>query len=189
MHATTMHHVLRHSNKEAELLSKKGDLLWALVRGQLPLEGEQQKIPLWKGFYQEKTKDENKPIHDIHYLSAINHSPTKFHIVKEILVQVKAKVSALGLLVNDLVLDHAIYKKALEVLHNRKNAKLTDFINLRMSGFHACNVFLAMIRKRFGSAGLRDLIVETRLAGPDQVKGILKGKHYNYGIRISKVVF
>ena len=46
-----------------------------------------------------------------------------------------------------------------------------------------------MIGKRFGLAGLRDLIVEARLAGPDQVKGILKGKHYNYGIRISKIVF
>ena len=46
-----------------------------------------------------------------------------------------------------------------------------------------------MIGKRFGPAGLRDLIVETCLTGPDQVKGILKGKHYNYGIRISKIVF
>ena len=48
---------------------------------------------------------------------------------------------------------------------------------------------MALIGKRFGSAGLRDLIVQTCLAGPDQVKGILKGKHYNYGIRISKIVF
>ena len=40
-----MHHVLRHSNKEAELLSKKDDLMLALVLNQLPLEGEQQKIP------------------------------------------------------------------------------------------------------------------------------------------------
>ena len=40
VHPTTMH-VLRHSNKEAQLLSKKGDLLWALVHSQLPFEGEQ----------------------------------------------------------------------------------------------------------------------------------------------------
>ena len=37
-----------------------------------------------------------------------------------------------------------------------------------MGGFHACNVFLAVIGKRFGSAGFRDFIVEPRLAGPDQ---------------------
>ena len=59
-------HVLRHSNKEAQLLSKKGDLLWALVHSQLPFESEQQKIPGSKGLYREVTKDENKPIHDIH---------------------------------------------------------------------------------------------------------------------------
>ena len=130
VHPTTMHHVLRHSNKEAELLSKKGDLLWALVRNQLPLEGEQQKISDWKGFYQEVAKDENKPIHGIHYLPAINQSPTKFDTVQKMLVQVKAKASTLGLLATDLLLDYAIYMKAVEVLHNRKNAKLRDFIKL-----------------------------------------------------------
>ena len=104
-------------------------------------------------------KDKNKPIYELHYLSAINQSPKK-------------------LLAIDLVLDHAIYMKVLEALHN-----------LRMGGFHACNVFLAVTGKRFGSAGLRDLIVKAHSAGPNQVRGILKGNHYNYGIRISKIVF
>ena len=115
-------------------------------------------------------KDKNKPIYELHYLSAINQSPTK-------------------LLATDLVLDHAIYMKILEALHNRKNTELKDFINLRMGGFHACNVFLAVTGKHFGSAGLRDLIVKAHSAGPDQVRGILKCNHYNYGIRISKIVF
>ena len=57
-----------------------------------------------------------------------------------------------------------------------------------MGGYHACNVFLTVIGKGFGSAGLKDLIVEARSAGPDQVKGTLKGKHYSYDIRISKIV-
>ena len=35
---------------------------------------------------QEVAKDENKPIHDIHYLPAINQSPTKFDTVQEMLV-------------------------------------------------------------------------------------------------------
>ena len=158
------------------------------MRSQLPLEGKQQKIPGWKGLYQEVTKDENKPIHDIHYLPAINQSPTKFDSVQKMLAQVKTKDSALSLLATDLVLDHAIYKKGLEVLHNRKNAELRDFINVRMGGYHACNVFLTVIGKGFGSAGLKDLIVEAPSAGPDQVKGTLKGKHYSYDIRISKIV-
>ena len=36
---------------------------------------------------------------------------------------------------------------------------------------------------------MRDLIVEARLAGPDQIKGIMKGKHYNCHICVSKIVF
>ena len=79
--------------------------------------------------------------------------------------------------------------KTFEVLHNRKNVELRDFINLRIGGSLTCNVFLAVIGKCFGSTGFRDLIAETCLADPDRVKGIFKGKHYNYGIRISKIVF
>ena len=131
------------------------------------LEGEQQMFSGWKGFYQEVTKDENKPIHDIHYFPGINQSLTKFDAVQEMLVQVNEKASALGFLATDLDFDHAIYMKALEVLQNSKNVELRDLINIRMGGFYACNMFLAVIGKRFQSAGLRDLIVEALLVGPN----------------------
>ena len=101
----------------------------------------------------------------------------------------KAKAEALGLTCTDLVLDHAIYAKALEVLQNTNNADLKEFINLRMGGFHACGIFLAVIGKRFGSAGLHDLTVEACLSGPESVNQILNGKEYNDGIRICKVIF
>ena len=185
----TMTTITRNSNKHLELVSKKGDLIWALARYQLILEGEDQVIPGWKGFYQEVTDSQNKPLHEVFYLPAINQSPTKFDTVQEMLKQVKEKASALGLTETDLVLDHAIYAKALEVLHNPSNLTLKNFINLRMGGFHACNVFLAVIGKRFGSAGLKDLMIEARLAGPEQVNRILEGKHYNFGVEISKIVF
>ena len=106
VHSTTMHHVFRHSHNKAELLSKKADLLWALVRSQLPLEDEQTKDSRLKGIL--PRGDENKPIHDIHYLPAINQSPTKFNTIQKMLAQIKAKASTLGLLATDLVLDHAI---------------------------------------------------------------------------------
>ena len=100
----------------------------------------------------------------------------------------KAKAKALGLTCTDLVLDHVIYAKALEVLENPNNADLKEFINLRMGGFHACGIFFAVISKRFGFAGLHDLIVEARLSGPESVNQILNGKEYNYGIRIKLCV-
>ena len=100
----------------------------------------------------------------------------------------KAKAEKLSLTCTGLVLDYAIYAKALEVLQNPNNADLKDFINLRMGGFHAYGSFLAVIGKRFGSAGLLDLIVEACLSGPQSVNQILNGKEYNYGIRICKVI-
>ena len=58
-----------------------------------------------------------------------------------------------------------------------------------MGGFHAGRIFLTVISKRFGFAGLHDLIVEASLSGPESVNQILNGKEYNYGIRICKVIF
>ena len=77
--------------------------------------------------------------------------------------------------------------KALEVMLNPNNFELRDFINFQMGGFHASCIFLAVIGKRFGSAGIRDLIVEAGLTGPDSVERILMGKHYNRGIRIANL--
>ena len=69
---------------------------------------------------------------------------------------------------SDFVLDHKIYAKDLEVLQNPNNANLKDFINLRISGFRACGIFLVVIGKRFRSGGLHDLIVEARLSDQSQ---------------------
>ena len=101
----------------------------------------------------------------------------------------KAIAEAPGLTCTDLVLDHVIYIKVLEVLKNPNNVDLKEFINPRMGGFHACGIFLAVIGKRFGSADLHDLIVEAGLLGPESVNQILNGKEYNYGIRICKIIF
>ena len=128
-------------------------------------------------------------MHDIHYLPARNDSPTKYDTIQEILTQVKAKAEAFSLTCIDLLLDHAIYAKALEVLQNLNNADLKNFINLIMGGFHACRFSLAAIGKKFGSAGLYELIVEARLSGLQSVNQILNSKEYNYVIRICKVIF
>ena len=55
--------------------------------------------------------------HNISYHPAINKSPTKMDTVLEVLQQVKVK-SGLALKYADLVMDHAIYSKALELLTN-----------------------------------------------------------------------
>ena len=74
--------------------------------------------------------------------------------------QVKAKAEALINTEVDLVLDHTIYCKALLILMEPKNIQLKNFINLRMVGFDASCIFIAVIGKRFGAAGIKDLCIE-----------------------------
>ena len=52
-----------------------------------------------------------------------------------------------------------------------------------MGGFHATCAFLGDIGKRFGDAGLKDVIVETWILGENAVQKVLRGKHYNNGMR------
>ena len=71
----------------------------------------------------------------------------------------------LGLTETDIVLDQAIYAKAVEILMNPIHEELNKFIVLRMGGFHITCIFLGVIGKRFGDGGLRDLIIESNILG------------------------
>ena len=58
------------------------------------------------------------------YLPTINKSPTKMETVQEVLIQVKQRAEALTLNETDLVLDHAIYCKAVETVMQKRNVEL-----------------------------------------------------------------
>ena len=118
--------------------------------------------------------------------------PTKISTVREVLRQVKEKAEALKNKEADLVLDHAIYFKALKVIMDPIilviNLELRNFVNLRMGVFHASCIFIAVIGKRFGAAGLKDVYIEASLIGIGSVDRVLKGKHYNKGVRALKII-
>ena len=96
--------------------------------------------------------------------------------MQEIIIPCKEKAIKFNLEETDLVLDHAIYAKALEYLLRKENQELNTFINLRMGGFHTTCIFLGVIGKRFGDGGLRDLAVEAGIIGQGNVDQALKSK-------------
>ena len=107
-----------------------------------------QTVPGWKGFYHLELKTNAvSPTNNVFYLPSIDKSTTKINTVYEVLLQVKAKAEALRNTEADLVLDHAIYCKALLILMKPKNIQLKNFINLRMGGYHASCIFIAVIGK------------------------------------------
>ena len=81
-------------------------------------------------------------------------------------------------------MDYATYAKAVEIVMNEKYTDLRTFINIWMGGFHAASIFLGVIGKGFKDAGLRDIIIESRLLVEDQFDQMLKGKEFNHGKRI-----
>ena len=79
----------------------------------------------------------------------------------------------------DLACDHAAYLKALEVVLAEGNESLKEFINLRMGGFHAVCIFMAVISKIYGDAGLQDLLIQSGISTEGRVEQVLRWKHYN----------
>lgn len=68
-----------------------------------------------KNFYHLVSPDSQPPKFTVSYLSSINDLPTKYEVAQEILLHCKEKAEALDLETADLVSDHAIYSKALEI--------------------------------------------------------------------------
>ncbi|MEM7298199.1 MAG: hypothetical protein AAF391_08040, partial [Bacteroidota bacterium] len=115
-HPPTVQALDINNNLIGNMLSKLSNFVWVVTRMKAVENGKEQHVPSWTGFFSEVENEEQKQIHKVHYLPAINQSPTKLDTVQEVLKQVKAKAEAIGLQHADLVLDHAIYSKASEVL-------------------------------------------------------------------------
>ena len=84
-----------------------------------------------------------------------------------------------------LVCDQAIYAKATEVAWSHTE-KFQPVI-LRLGTFHTICMFLAVIGKRFGNAGLRDIAIESGVIAEGSLKS--EGKQYNRAVRFHKRLY
>lgn len=102
--------------------------------------------------------------------------------------QVKDKAKALK---TDLVLDHAFYCKAVEIVMNERENHLRSFINLIMGGFYQLNNGWFSFRIFFLETLLVNVlqmgdfpILGSRLLVEDQASQMLKGKKMLNYIRV-----
>ncbi len=165
------------------------DTMWIIAKSQARKRNIEQNIPNWTGFNYLLCEDDSDDYDKIGYLPSINKSPTSHDTVLELLSQSKLKAEKLRLNETDVVLDMAIYSKAVEIMMNPRYIDLKKFIVLRLGGFHTMCIFIAVIGKRFGDAGLRDIVIESNLLGESSVEQMLKGKHYNNAMRILKYLY
>ena len=51
------------------------------------------------------------------------------------------------------------------------------------------SVALAILGKRFGDSGLKDIFIESQIVAEGSISGVIDGKHYNRGVRAHKYLY
>ena len=85
-----------------------------------------------------------------------------------------------------ITFDQAIYAKAQEIIWDT-NSEFNNVV-VRMGAFHTSMIFMTVIGKRFGDAGLMSLMIESGAVTSGSSAAVLNGKHYNRAIRLHKLV-
>lgn len=143
-----------------------------------------QVVPSWTSFnmmIQEPHQESN-----VGYCPVIEGSPTELPTVYNILKKSIQMADQLGQHDVILVFDQAIYAKALEI--QWQNQEEFQRLVIRMGAFHTICAFMAAIGKRFGDAGLSDVLIESGIVASGSVSGVLEGRHYNRAVRTHKVI-
>ena len=140
-----------------------------------------QRVSRWTGFNIKLRSGIDILEDNIAYLPTVNVPATDLGTVYEVLLR------SLNLNAIVCVFDQTLYAKACEIVW--KNPDNLHPIVLRMGVFHTICTMLAVIGKRFGDAGLRDLSVESGVIADGSIAGVLDGKKYNRAIRLHKLVY
>ena len=85
------------------------------------------------------------------------------------------------------VLDQAFHAKTAEMIWEQPQQ--FSHIVLRFSVLHTICNLLAVIGKRFGDAGLRDVAIYFGIIAEGSVGSVVDGKQYNRGVRLHKIIY
>ena len=88
-----------------------------------------------------------------------------------------------------ITVDQAIYAKAVEVCNNPRIKDSLESVVLRMGAFHVSTTFIAVMGRRYASAGLRDILMEAGILAVGSVDQVLNGRHYNRAISSLKLMY
>lgn len=122
----------------------------------------------------------------IGYCPVINASPTDYNVVYTLMDIACRITKKVGQQHTILVLDQAIYCKALDIAMQRPD----EFPNLvlRLGGFHILTSFLAVIGKRMEASGLEDILIDSGVFAQGSVSAIMSGKAYNRAARAHELM-
>ena len=162
---------------------RNGDVLCPVLT--MSEDTEEQSILGWTSF--NALSSRSIPARSaIGYCPVVNASPTELSTVYAILTKCLQRCQNAGMPFTLIVLDQAVYAKALDIVSQRPD----EFspVVLRLGSSHISCMFLAVKGKRFRDAGLLDTLMESGVAGPASASSALDGGQYNRGVRYHKVV-
>ncbi|XP_034096209.1 uncharacterized protein LOC117562482 [Gymnodraco acuticeps] len=144
-------------------------------------------IPSWTGFHTLLQDENTLQKSALYYLPVIEASPTEMSTVNTILKRSVQIADQLELDHIVLVFDQAIYAKAQQI--RWKDVEFTKRLVIRLGEFHTCMSYLSILGKRFGDAGLQDILIESEVVAPGSINGVLNGHHYNRSMRAHKLLY
>ena len=179
------------TSSEIALPARLVDFGWVLCRMRIEdnlssiADSQRQLISAWTGFNTLRNENSIPRECSISYCQVIEASPTELSTVYTVLQRSLQIADQLGQHDVIIVFDQAIYAKALEVLWQNKDQ--FQRLVVRLGSFHTICAFLAAIGKRFGDAGLADVLMESGIVASGSVAGVIEGRHYNRAVRTHKV--
>eukprot|EP00057_Strongylocentrotus_purpuratus_P021683 XP_011676157.1 PREDICTED: uncharacterized protein LOC105444073 [Strongylocentrotus purpuratus] len=168
--------------QDAQRYARDIDIACRLLK---TVEVGEKLLPGWTGMNVMLTKPVSKQC-TVGYLPIIDASPTEFDTVNTILTTTLSIADALKQESVVLVFDQAIYSKAQQI--RWVNEIFRKRIVIRLGAFHTALSMLACIGKRFGDAGLENLMIESNIVAQGSINGVISGHHYNRSIRAHKCI-
>lgn len=141
----------------------------------------------WTGFHTLLQGENTLQKSVLYYLPVIEASHTEMSTVNTILKRSVQMADQLELDHIVLVFDQAIYAKAQQI--RWKNDDFTQRLVIRLGKFHTCMSYLSILGKRFGDAGLQDILIESEVVAPGSINGVINGHHYNRSMRAHKLLY
>ena len=143
-----------------------------------------QSIPSWSGFNTILFPD--IPMSStIGYCPMIAGSSSNYPTIYTVLKHAQKISLAIGQADTIITFDLAIYSKVKEIQW-RFPEEFADVV-IRMGCFHIALNCLSLLRKKYTSSGLDDLLIESGVYAASTTTALMKGKSYNRGIRANKV--
>jgi hypothetical protein len=159
------------------------DLTWLLSRFQGKGNGNQS-VPGWSAFNEAMSISDTEQT-SVGYLPIIPAPASDYDTVWTVMCRAMKIAHTLGLQYSNLVMDEALYFKAMQMSWFRKDE--CKSLILRLGSFHIGLNFLRATGQHMNGSGLEDVLIESGVYGDTTVTNILNGKSWNRGARCHKL--